>query len=393
MKYFFVLGTNPALSIAELNSVIDLSHADLVSADFLICDINEIEPFLLMKKLGGTIKIGRILEELPANSHKELLDYIIKIAKGKQAKGAGGKFNFGFSSYGLGQFNKKDFGLKLKKSFSDQKISSRFVVSQEKTLSSVVVEMNKMINKGIEIILADFGGKTLVGETLAVQPFKDLSRRDFGRPARDDLSGMIPPKLAQIMINLANIEDADDLVLDPFCGSGTILGELLLAGHKNIFGLDISPKAIDDTKANISWIKELYAVENVKMKFLVKNVLSLSLVVKNNSVSAIITEPYLGPQRGMINFEVVIRDLESLYAGAINGFYQALKPGGRVVMVWPSFYGQRPINPNYNGFEMLNMLPKNLENSQFIKKNNRNSIIYGRPGQKVFREIIVLEKK
>jgi len=195
------------------------------------------------------------------------------------------------------------------------------------------------------------------------------------------------------MINLAEIKDKDDLVVDPFCGSGTILSELLLAGHRNILGSDISPKAIDDTRANISWIKELYAVKDAKMKFLVKNVLSLPLFIKNVSVSAVITEPYLGPQRGMINFEVVIKDLETLYTGAIHAFYQALKPGGRVVMVWPSFYGQRPISPNFNGFEMINMIPNNLADSSFIKKNNRNSIIYGRPGQKVFREIVVLEKK
>ncbi len=393
MKYFFVLGTNTALSIAELNSVIDLSQANLIAPDFLICEINEIEAENLMKRLGGTIKIGRVLKDLPANNHKLLLEDIIRFAEEKQAKGAGGKFNFGFSSYGQGQFNKKDFGLRLKKNFSDKKISSRFVVSQEKTLSSVVVATNKMIKKGMEIILADFNGQTIISETLAVQPFRDLSRRDYGRPARDDLSGMIPPKLAQIMINLAEIKDSADLVIDPFCGSGTILGELMLAGHKNIFGSDISVKAIDDTKTNISWMKELYSIKDVKMKFLVKNVLDLSLFIKNESVSAIITEPYLGPQRGLINFEVIIKELEYLYSGAIKGFYKALNPGGRVVMVWPLFYGQRPISPAYEGFEMLNMIPDNLSNSPFIKKSSRGTIVYGRPGQKVFREIIVLEKK
>jgi hypothetical protein len=38
------------------------------------------------------------------------------------------------------------------------------------------------------------------------------------------------------------------------------------------------------------------------------------------------------------------------------------------------------------------MVPEELKDSQFIKKNSRPTIIYGRTGQKVYREIVVLEK-
>jgi hypothetical protein len=62
-------------------------------------------------------------------------------------------------------------------------------------------------------------------------------------------------------------------------------------------------------------------------------------------------------------------------------------------MVWPLFYGHKPIKPDYSGFEILNMIPENLAESEFIKKNQRPTIIYGRPGQKVYREIVVLEKE
>ena len=93
-----------------------------------------------------------------------------------------------------------------------------------------------------------------------MQPFKDLSRLDFGRPARDDFSGMLPPKLAQIMINLAQVQNPEALIIDPFCGSGTILSEALLMGYKDLLGSDISPKAIADTYKNISWIKDLYKI-------------------------------------------------------------------------------------------------------------------------------------
>lgn len=395
MKYFFVLGTNTALSIAELGAVLDLSRAKLLAPDFLLADIDiEINAETLINRLGGTIKIGLIRAEVDINSNPDLIKSVIKLAADKKNNVADGKFNFGYSCYGQNNFNKKDLGIKVKNFFNEKKISSRFVVSQEKTLSSVVITQNKLLTRGIEIVLANDNENklALIGETLSTQPFKDLSRRDFGRPARDDLSGMLPPKVALIMINLAQLKDPESIIVDPFCGSGTILSEALLLGYKNLFGSDISIKAIEDTRINISWLKELYSISNFKLKLLVKNVTNLSKFIKSNYVDAVITEPYLGPQRGLLNFKIINKNLEDLYSTAISEFHKILRDGSRVVMIWPSFYGQRPITPSYRGFKIIDMIPENLAEGSFVNKNSRPTIIYGRPGQKVFREIVVLEK-
>lgn len=394
MKYFFVLGTNAALSVAELAAVLGLKNSRLLAADFLLweTDLN-INLERLMSLLGGTIKIGLIKKELSWSGEDKLEPVIQDLISVKRASLGEGKFSFGFSDYGKYQFKKNPLGLNLKKHLQAEGISTRFVTSREKTLSSVVVEQNKLLRRGSEFVLIKDGEKVFIGETLAVQPFKDLSRRDYGRPARDDKSGMLPPKLAQIMINLAQIENMDAPIVDPFCGSGTILSEAMLAGYKNLFGSDLSPKAVDDTYKNISWIKELYKLEGVKNKLVVKNVVNLSKFIKADYAEAVITEPFLGPQRGQINFQSVIADLENLYTEAIRQFRIILKPGGRVVMIWPLFYGHKPIKPEYVGFKIINMIPDELANSEFIKKNQRPTIIYGRPGQKVYREIVVLEKE
>jgi len=391
MKYFFVLGTNTALSVAELAAVLGLEKAALLATDFLLWETDtEINALSLIARLGGIIKIGRVVAEVDRES--ELLPRVIAVASQKQAQGASGKFNFGFSDYGAKVFNKKDLGLKLKKYFSEKEISSRFVVSQEKTLSSVVVTQSRLLARGLEIVLAQAGNKIIIGETLSVQPFKDLSRRDFGRPARDDQSGMLPPKVAQIMINLAGLKNEEAVIVDPFCGSGTILSEAILMGYKNLFGSDVAVKAVEDTRKNISWTKELYSVKDFKLKLQVKNASYLSKFIKADYADAIITEPYLGPQRGRIEFVNIIRELEKLYSDAIREFAKILKTGGRVVMIWPSFYGQRPITPVLGNVKIKEMIPLSLKNSPFIKQTARQTIVYGRPGQKVFREIVVLEK-
>lgn len=394
MKYFFILGNNNALSLAELNSVLNLKNPQLLAADFLLAEIDEEINFTaLINRLGGTIKLGIIRETLAINTNQlVLVDSAIKMAADKQKRVDEGKFNFGLSTYGEGSFNKKDFGIKIKNYFTNQKISSRFVISRENNLSSVVITQNKLIRKGIEIVAIKSQGNIFLAETLAVQPFKDLSRRDFGRPARDDLSGMLPPKLAMNMLNLVKI-DYSGTIIDPFCGSGTIINEAALMGYKNFIASDISKKAIDDAYKNFSWLKDLYNIENVQLKLAIRNVLALSKFVKAESVDAIITEPYLGPQRGKIDFKSIIEELELLYSQALIEFGKVLKKGGQVVMVWPNFYGQRAIKPNYQGFTLKNLLPENLKNSPLLKKSNQGNLIYSRDGQKVFREIIVLEKE
>ncbi|MDD2354337.1 MAG: hypothetical protein PHX76_03115 [Patescibacteria group bacterium] len=392
MKYFFILGNNPALSLAEVLAVIKPKSYILISEEFLVTETSaDLNPLTLSTVLGGTIKIGLIKEELAISSYKNKIEEsILQIIRDRQKEVASGKFNFGFSNYSNLDFG--HLGLKIKKDLSSLKINTRFVVSREKTLSSVIVEQNKLLRKGVEIVFARYEDYVILGETMAVQPFKSLSYRDFSRPARDDKSGMLPPKLAKIMINLAEA-DKDGLLVDPFCGSGTILSEAILMGYNNLYGLDLSSKAIDDSFKNINWIKEQYQIEPVSIKFKVKNVLDLSKFIKVNSVSAFISEPYLGPQRGKIEFKSVIKEIEYLYTKALVQMYQVLEKGGRVVMVWPVFYGNKFVNPNIGEFKKISILPDNLKNEEIKKRiNQRGNIVYGRAGQKVFREVIVLEK-
>ena len=136
MKYFFILGNNNALSIAELNSLVNLKNPQLLAADFLLTDIEEnINPQNLISRLGGVIKIGIIKEILKENSNQtKLADSVVSIASNKQKVVDPGKFNFGISTYGQFKFNKKDFGIKIKNYFSKQGLSSRFVISKESTL-------------------------------------------------------------------------------------------------------------------------------------------------------------------------------------------------------------------------------------------------------------------
>ena len=393
-KYFFILGNHPNISIAEIYSVFgDSFKYDWIRRSVLIVETeNKIKAKELIARLGGTIKIGQILDETKSRDRNDLLKLITKIKKPEQT----GKFKFGFSYYGQKAIPLKSLAMEYKKYLKEKDISCRWVNSKDPVLSSVVVEQNKLSEDGLEAVLVENENKILLGKTLAVQPFKDLSFRDYGRPARDDHSGMLPPKLAQIMINLSGIKpDKDVSLLDPFCGSGTILMEAAMMRYTNLIGSDVSQKAVEDTKKNLNWIGRRFQMSNFKCRISKCDAQIISQSIEINSIDLIVTEPYLGPQRGKINLNQVIPELEKLYSSAIEEFYKILKPKGRVVIICPLIHAgnkKRQVMPRFDSFKVIkplkNMLFKNKKFSE-----NSDELIYGRAGQKVWRNLMVLEKK
>lgn len=365
------------------------TKAHLCGANALVLSLEqELNVPEFLKTVGGTIKAGRIETSLAriAEATDKSVEVLSKFLP------ESGKFSFGVSSYGHNGPVPKIVGMTIKNKFRDQGVSCRWVTSRETTLSSVVVEQNKLLsNSGRELVFLTANKKTLVGVTLAVQPFKDLSQRDYGRPARDDHSGMLPPKLAQIMLNLAAVKKTD-LVVDPFCGSGTILTEAMLMGYSNILGSDISAKAITDSEINIAWIAKRYALKNFP-KLEKADAKEISVLYKANSIDAIVAEVYLGPQRGKLDLKNVVKELTTLYNACLKDFYKVIKPGKRIVLALPIFRQGHDLNYlplDLASFKVINYLPEDLQVKEGLTP--RQSFIYGRDNQTIFREIIVLEK-
>jgi len=387
MKYFFILGNNPSLSVAEILAIFPkYTDFTLISQDVFLLKLEENLSKETINRLGGTIKFGQIIFEA---KEKDLLGSLLSLIELNNIKE---KFHFGISVYGP-KLATKPLGMEIKNYIKEAGYSARFVVGRDQALSSVIVEQNYLLDKGMEFILISYNNTILLGNTIAVQPFKSLSFRDYGRPGRDDRSGMLPPKLAQILINLSISYKENSTLLDPFCGSGTILTEAMLLGIKNLIGSDSSEKAIADTKKNIKWISKNYKIPDLNYQLFCLSAAELTKTIASDSIDAIATEPYLGPQRGSFELHKVINELNGLYTKALSEFYKILKPGSRIAMIWPIFNNQKSfLNPNLGKLKIINLLPDSLKNNKLISLTKRQTIIYGRPGQKVFREIVVLEK-
>ena len=397
MQYAFVLGREPAISTAELIAALNAADAgfDAKTSVFtpavMIATVEKQLDADFFHRLGGSIKMARVVKE-SQNIDQDLLK-LLEAAAGEKS------LDFGLSLYDLGadpararMFGKwmKPLSLELKNQLKAGGRGARAVMAEGLALSSVQVDKNKLVGKGAEFLILAGPKATWLARTLAVQAFEDFSERDFGRPKADAKSGMLPPKLARMMVNIAS-GPVTETLLDPFCGSGTVLNEAATLGYRDLIGSDISEKAISDTKDNFAWLAKERGLK-VRFEAFVSDVKNLPEKIAPGSVSTIVCEPYLGPPlKGTesdqkIHFEYL--ELMGLYRRAFDAFSKILKPGGKVVFVFP-FFGSKHVNilrelEDY-GFRAEGLLPGLAVTA--LNARSSTGLVYKRPDQRVGRDI------
>lgn len=424
-QYCFILGNNHSLCKVEIINVL-FSHGvefKLIESSqetLVIESTTEFEKDLDFNIFGSASKLVKIFKTISLTEffnkridqvvNYDFLDFFVN----KDAKHP----SFGLSVYGAGcRFKDLNYSWYLAPTFcrdlrdelKTYGIKTGFIPLKERILSTVSVDKNELLTQGFEINLAIGRDTVYIGKTISIQDYESYSFRDYGRPNRDPKSGMIPPKLAKMMINLTN-KTSDQILLDPFCGSGTVLEEMILLDFKKITGSDISFKAITDTNANIAWLFENYPNLNkptFNINVLECDVTKISSIIEDKSIDAIVTEPFLGSADSkkfrLTQIQQEVKRLEGLYFKAFMEFKKIVKRDGVIVIVFPVYkhkadflylslldrvkqlgFSQKPYLPEKY------LTPKNLEILN-LQLTERNSIVYYRPDQTVSREIFIFE--
>ena len=433
--YFFVLGTNHSLSKVDIVNILikrGVSPKIIAASEELL--IVQIESFDfaqdkfakdLMSELGSAAKMGEvfafmetpgdILEEAGTDEFKVFFLREVLQGDALSTQGVSLKIPFGISVYGAGGkfqklneifFETPKLAREIKAKLQEQGIESNYLPVKERELSSVVVDQRGLLTKGFELVFGVGEKEVYVGKTLVVQDYEGYSARDYGRPARDAKSGMIPPKLAKMMVNLT-LKDKDKLMLDPFCGSGTMLQEMALLGYKKLIGSDSSEKSTKDTQANLNWLFGKFRLnkKQYKIDIFKQDVQKIASRVNFKTVDGIATEPYLGsPQARSFHLgqiEKEISKLSKLYLAAFDEFRKVLRDNGVIVMIFPvfrfkgQFFYLDIMDGVYSlGFKKREFVPQKPEEYEKLNLNltPRGSIIFFRPGQTVSREIFVFER-
>ena len=435
--YIALLGRQPEISIAELAAVFGADCVNRISQQFAKVQTSQFD----ITTLGGTIKCAKVITELPASrtDKASLLAASRFITQHYQAKWEHSphKITLGLSAYNLavGARDVQKTGLILKSSLKKSGTSLRLIPNDQPALSTATAHNNKLggsLYKVELLLIKTTDRRLIIAESRGVQNITAYTRRDRHRPKRDAFVGMLPPKLAQMMLNLAlgagslahqkgcsnslagsasslsdksmvlrtALPDAFDLeetagsratvtILDPFCGTGTVLQEALLAGY-DVVGTDLSQKMVDYTTENLSWLQSTFTTPGRPVGHVIDiHQADATTHHWSNStrLTAVVCETYLGqpfsappaPQK----LAAVVDNCNHIITGFLINIRSQLAPNTPLCIAVPAWY-------DASGWATHLPLIKNLQKLGYYQLN-RTPLIYRRPDQIVARELLVLK--
>ncbi len=381
MSTFLVFGSQPALSLAEAKAI--YPDADFQLFGSAAVSRTDIDPVAAVERLGGTVKAGRILLELSAKQN--IFDGLVELI---QTHPRGRKILFSITVFGHHPEIDRKFPIEFKRKLQEAGLSARWFADENKQVSPAAVKKAGLLDEGYDICLFASEKGCAIGFSETVQDPDAWTMRDMGRPFRDAQNGMLPPKLARLLVNLAGA-DTNRHLLDPFCGSGTIPMEASLMGYKQISGSDNDPQQVKDTQGNMRWLADRGLITHqafADMRFVVSEAAFAHTRI-STPVDVIVTEGYLGtPLKGresMDMLEAEAEGIERTWTEALPTFARMQPAGGILVGIWP-------ILTSANGEVEINV-EEAAEAAGYTFVGPKD-LVYSRPEQYVQRHIIVLRK-
>lgn len=386
MKQIAILGRQDKLGLAELSAQVGGANIQPHGNGF----VELTEPLDNPDEFGGIVRLVEPLETLPTLQWHELLQTVEEIIYRTSAEESG-KINLAIQIGTLKvPFRKYQADvLRLKKRLKQSGYSIRIVMPKNGTINAAQVKASKLAAPGnYEIIPVQTGDMTAVTRTVWCQDIDAYAKRDYDRPMRDGFVGMLPPKLAQIMLNLAQLKP-DARVLDPFCGTGVVLQEALLKGY-SAYGSDLAEKMVDYSQQNLTWLRAHH--ENLESS-------SVEAGDARNHrwsgpIDAVVCETYLGNPQTSIPNDTQLKQLRKESAHLITNFltnlHSQLKPGTPIVLAipaWKTKNGQFIDSPVVDSINRLGYTRTKLEHV------SNADLIYYRPDQFVARRILVLTRQ
>ena len=385
--YITILGRQPAISIAELECLYGAAHVRWFSAESAIVE----SPNFDFERLGGSQKAGRIVAELHGPWH-EISKKIV--SEYTQAwRDVGGKLTLGISAYGF-EVSSRDVqktGIVLKSALKKHGVNIRLVPNSEPALNTAASHHNKLglsHNKIELLVVRASSGRTIIAESVGSQNITALAARDQARPRTDAFVGMLPPKLARIMVNLASPTPPAS-ILDPFCGTGVVLQEAMLLGF-DAHGTDLSEKMVSYSRENLTWLVEKYRLPHVST-IEQADAMNASWHPKPTTV---VCETYLGqpfsapPSTPKLN--EVRGNCNYIISTFLTNLGAQLKSGSCVILAvpaWRNSTGQFTHLPLIESLEALGYIRSPLRHVR------NEQLIYYRETQVVARELLILNKK
>lgn len=388
MNIIAILGRQPELSIAELEQCFGSDSVTPFNDSSAVIETENFD----IQKLGGTVKAGRIIAELDYADWPKLSRDIVQRYV-KELKGDG-KLTLGISVYGkpIAARDIQRTGLALKQALKKQGRSVRLIPNDQSALSTATSHHNKLglaPNK-LELMVIYSRSSVIVAESTGTQNITALAARDQGRPKRDAFVGMLPPKLALIMINLSGIRNTEDskTILDPFCGTGVVLQEAALLGF-DVYGTDLAEKMVDYSQQNLDWLAAKHQIGTVRIE--------PGDAIEHTwqpPIDAVVAETYLGQPFSAPpapdKLDKVKRIVDHITTKFLENLGSQIKSGTPLCLGVPAW---RDARGNFTHLNTIKKLESLGYERQTLKNVDSSQLIYYREDQVVARELLLLIKK
>jgi tRNA G10 N-methylase Trm11 len=362
---FVKLGSNKDLSKLELSVLLDKLGLDDIAftewMDYVFLKLNRnvfSKFFKLLENTGSLVKAGYL--NLEANIEKDeewklkCKNHLTKnIDKHSSEKTKQLKISLDVQAKNLELRNNIVNYMRktITKYTDDQEIQSR-ILGIKKSYSQLTPYQyykENLHKRGFEITSFVVKSKVIFGvSNWVTNPLLDI-KQDEGRQTRIFTHGT-SIKLARTLVFLSEVTD-EGIVLDPFCGTGTILIEALKQKLQTI-GVDKDPKCYRATKDNLnSFSLRFPAKVKMKDKWSVYSQDSryLSKILGDTKIDSIVTEPFLGPFLKDLPSKEVAKStmisLEKLYIKVLKEGTKFLKESGKVIFIIPVY--RYPDNVDY----------------------------------------------
>lgn len=401
-SYAAFIGHQPHLSVAELAATVPgfLLHGK-IDRIIALFDSGANLDAAFLDTLGGTV----ILAEKIAKEKPTLEDVPNVLAE--KLMPIKGKVMFSLRTYGVSPKNVKELYRKSKDLLKKKGKPSRYVGNEHKPAPSVVLRQNGLLDGsgGCEVTIIQREDEPLwIGITVGAQDVDAYTLRDMEKPVRDTTVGLLPPKLAQIMINFGlwlgkkkpEEESKIPIIFDPFCGTGVIPMECMIRKFP-VLASDKSEKAVSGCTKNLDWMRKQFEIKKSDVPSRVWKQDATKKFELKETVDAIVTETSLGPalkdRPTMKEVQKLVSENEKLQADFLKNAAATL-PGVPVVCSWPVWYASKTpvyLEKIWNVATDLGYQPILPPTIEIV--DNRMSLLYRRPEQIVGREIVLLRAK
>jgi tRNA G10 N-methylase Trm11 len=373
-SHLAILGRQPELGLVELESRLGAPAVEPWGRWAAL-----MQKDLPLSELGGVIKLGRVLYQGPAVDVGQVPFDWKTLAPGA------GKTVFALSYYGLKATPRFVLatGLQLKKQLREHG-PVRFVTPTEGTaVGAAALHHNGIPETGFELLVVIQGQQMVVAVTTAVQDIDWYSKRDYDRPARSAKVGMLPPKLAQVLVNTTQ----GSLVVDPFCGTGVVLQEALLMGRTAV-GSDLAPDMVSASRANLAWLAPAAGRELLPWHVEQADARTVQLPDVD---CAVVSEGYLGPNLAVApspaQLQTIRTELRDLYRDTLRNWARQLDEGAELALCVPAWRTAK-------GWQYLGVVDDlaRLGYTSKVFKHVRTPLLYARHDQVVGRQLLLLRK-